>query len=120
MHEYSIVSALIQACEKQAQMHHAKAIKAIDIDVGRLSGIEVHFLEQSFDLFKEETCCAEATLNIHVCDVVVECKRCGVKSTLEKNHFICQGCHSDDVVMIQGQELLIKSIEIIEETYETI
>ena len=46
MHEYSIVASLIDVCEKEAKTHHAKAIKRLEVSIGRLSGIEIHFLEQ--------------------------------------------------------------------------
>ncbi len=120
MHEYSIVSSLIDVCEKEAEKNHAKAIKSVELDVGRLSGIEIHFLEQCFDVFKETTICKDAVLQINVLDVVLECHQCHQHSTVVENNFVCPLCHSDDVTMISGQELHVKSIEIIEDTHETI
>ncbi|WP_263832680.1 hydrogenase maturation nickel metallochaperone HypA/HybF [Sulfurospirillum oryzae] len=115
MHEYTIVASLIDLCEKEAKKHHAKAIKHLQVSVGRLSGIEIHFLEQCFDTFKEETICHDATLSIELCDVVLLCSSCHEKSVVSENHFICPKCYSEDVAMIGGQELHVKSIEIIEE-----
>lgn len=115
MHEYSIVASLIDVCEKEAKKHHAKAIKRLEVSIGRLSGIEIHFLEQCFNTFKEETICHDATLTIDVCEVVLQCTSCHEKSVVKENHFICPKCHSEDVTMIGGQELHIKSIEIIED-----
>lgn len=115
MHEYSIVASLIDLCEKEAQKHHAKAIKTLVLSVGRLSGVEPHFLEQCFDTFKEETICQNATLVLELCDVVLACQACHETSVVKENHFICPNCHSEDVLMIGGQELHVKSIEIIED-----
>ena len=115
MHEYSIVASLIDVCEKEAKKHHAKAIKRLEVSIGKLSGIEIHFLEQCFNTFKEETICHDATLAINVCEVVLQCASCHEKSVVKENHFICPKCHSEDVTMIGGQELHIKSIEIIED-----
>jgi len=115
MHEYSIVASLIDLCEKEAKKNHAKAIKRLEIKVGRLSVIEIHFLEQCFDTFKEDTVCNDAMLVIELCDVVLLCSTCHEKSVVKENHFICPKCHSEDVAMIGGQELHVKSIEIIEE-----
>lgn len=115
MHEYSIVASLIDLCEKEAKKHHAKAIKCLKISVGRLSGIEIHFLEQCFDTFKEETICQNASLIVELCEVVLLCSACHEKSVVKENNFICPKCHSDDVSMIGGQELHVKSIEIIED-----
>ena len=115
MHEYTIVASLIDLCEKEAKKHHAKAIKRLEIQVGRLSGIEIHFLKQCFVTFKEVTICADAQLSVEVCDVVLLCASCHEKSVVSENHFICPKCHSEDVTMIGGQELHVKSIEIIED-----
>ena len=115
MHEYSIVASLIDLCEKEAKKNHAKAIKRLEIRVGRLSGIEIHFLEQCFDTFKEETICRNATLVVELCEVVLLCETCHEQSVVSGNHFICPKCHSEDVSMIGGQELHVKSIEIIED-----
>lgn len=115
MHEYTIVASLIDLCEKEAKKHHAKAIKHLVISVGRLSGIEIHFLKQCFETFKEETICHDATLTVELCEVVLLCAKCHEQSAVSENHFICPKCHSEDVTMIGGQELHVNSIEIIEE-----
>ena len=115
MHEYSIIASLIDVCEKEATKHHAKGITCLTLSVGRLSGIEIYFLEQCFDVFKEDTICHEATLVIDVCDVMLLCSTCHEKSIVKENHFICPHCNSEEVSMIGGQELHVKSIEIIED-----
>ncbi len=112
MHEYSIVASLIDVCEKEAKKHHAKAIERIEIALGRLSGVEPHLLQSSFDTFKEETLCEEATLVIELCDVILECEVCHERSVLKKNHFICPKCQSESVRMVGGQELHVNSIVI--------
>lgn len=112
MHEYSIVASLINVCEKEAKKHHAKAIECVEIALGRLSGVEPHLLQSSFDTFKEETLCENATLVIKLCDVVLECERCHAKSVVKENHFICPKCQSDSVRMVGGQELHVKRIVI--------
>lgn len=120
MHEYSIVASLIDVCEKEAKKHRAKAIKRLSVRIGRLSGIEIHFLEQCFETFKEDTICHDAVLEIEVCDVVLVCKACGTQSVVSENRFVCPKCQSAEVKMIGGQELHVKSIEIIEEEHERV
>lgn len=120
MHEYSIVASLLDVCEQEARKHHAKAIKSLEVRIGRLSGIEPHFLQQCFDVFKEETLCEGATLILQMCDVRIACASCQTQSVICDNHFICPNCQSDDVTMIGGKELEVTSIEIIEEKDERV
>lgn len=115
MHEYSIVASLIDLCEKEAQRQHAKSIKTITLKVGRLSGIEPPLLTQCFDVFKEDTLCHNAILQLELCDVIIQCATCKERSVITNNNFICPKCHSEETAMVGGQELLVQSIEIVED-----
>ena len=39
MHEFSIVNALLEMCEKNAKEHNASKITKVEIKVGKLSGV---------------------------------------------------------------------------------
>lgn len=112
MHEYSIVSSLIQICEKEAKKIEADKIKSLSIKVGKLSGIEPHFMQHCFDYFKEGTICCDAVLNMQIIDVVIHCNTCDKDYKLQKNDFFCPSCNSKETEMIQGRELLVEKIEL--------
>ncbi|MGL5390379.1 MAG: hydrogenase/urease maturation nickel metallochaperone HypA, partial [Shewanella sp.] len=44
MHEYSIVSALIEQCEQYAKAENAMSISRVEIKLGVLSGVEPSLL----------------------------------------------------------------------------
>lgn len=113
MHEYSIISSMINLCEKQAEEAKAKDIISITVQVGKLSGIEPHFMENCFDYFKEDTICKNAKLILKVIDVKIECKSCNNKSIITNNIFFCPICNSKETILLEGKELFIESIEII-------
>ena len=73
MHELSIVQNLVSLCEKNAAKENAKEISKIEIKVGRLSGVEPHYLESAFDVYKAGTICENAELVINLQGIVVEC-----------------------------------------------
>ncbi len=112
MHEYSIVSSLIDVCKEIALQQNAKTIGKIVLKVGRLSGIELHFLTSCFDVFKEDTLCRNSELAIEICEVSIVCEECMSHSIIYENNFFCPVCKSHNTKMISGQELLVKSIEI--------
>lgn len=112
MHEYSIVSSLVELCEKEAKKSNAKAVKNITIQVGRLCGIETHFMKSCFDFFKEDTICHDATLVMKIIDVKIHCEECNCDYIIEKNNFFCPICNSKETRMIEGQEMIVESIEI--------
>ena len=112
MHEYSIVSSLIKLCEKEAKKNEEHKIKTLYLKVGKLSGIEPHFIKHCFDFFKEETVCHNATLKIEILDVIIYCNNCKENYSLKENNFLCPKCESKETKMVQGKELLLEKIEL--------
>ena len=111
MHEFSIVNALLEMCEKNAQEHNASKITKVEIKVGKLSGVEPHLLETAFDTFKEETVCDGAELVMQLQDIVVRCQSCQSETTLSHNEFICPTCHSTELSIIDGEEMYLMHLE---------
>lgn len=112
MHEYSIVSSLMDVCKDLANSNNADSISKVTLKVGRLSGIETHFLVSCFDAFKENTICHNTELILEICDVKIKCQDCHKENIILNNTFYCPECNSQNTLMISGQELLVKSIEI--------
>lgn len=110
MHEYSIVISLLDLCEKNAKENNAKKITKIEVKIGKLSGVEPHLLQTSFDTFKENTICHEAEFCIHVQELVVKCLECGKENSLNKNVFACPECNGE-VEVIDGEEMYLMRLE---------
>ena len=111
MHEYSIVQSLIEMCEDHAKENNSSKITKVTVKVGKLSGVEPHLLETAFDTFKESTICEEATLEMNIQNIIVMCKECEKESELQKNTFICPLCSSDNIKVIDGEEMYLMSLE---------
>ena len=113
MHEYSIVASLIDLCEKQLKKSEAKYVKQVNLQIGRLSGIDSHFIKSSFDFFKEDTCCEKATLFVEDIEVQIRCNSCSLEIMLFDNNFYCPNCKSSDTKILKGQEMIVESIEVV-------
>jgi len=111
MHEFSIVNALLDMCEKNARENNATHITKVEIKIGKLSGVEPHLLETAFNTFKEETVCDGAEFVMHLQDLVIRCHQCQTEATLHQNEFLCPSCQSDDIAVIDGEEMVLMRLE---------
>ncbi|MBN2869368.1 MAG: hydrogenase maturation nickel metallochaperone HypA [Campylobacterales bacterium] len=111
MHEYSIVQALLEQCEHHAAANGASAVTKVVVKIGQYSGVEPHLLEVAFDTFKEHTVCSGAHFVMNLQPLVVECRSCGVRSTLERPHYLCPLCGSGDVRVDEGEEMYLMTLE---------
>ena len=111
MHELSIVNSLIDLCEENAKKHNAKKITKVCVKIGKLSGIEPHFFQITFDTFKEKTVCENAELIMNIKGLKIACFECGKISELDINEFICPKCKSFEVKTIEGEDMVLQSLE---------
>lgn len=111
MHEFSIVTALLEMCEKNAKENNASKITKVEIKVGKLSGVEPHLLETAFNTFKEETICDGAEFVMQIQDIVVRCRSCQSEATLSKNEFTCPTCNSTELSIVDGEEMYLMHLE---------
>lgn len=111
MHEYSIVQALLNQCEDIARENDAEKVTKIVVKIGKMSGVEPHLLEIAFNTFKEKTVCDGGEFVMNIQPLVIECKGCGVQTTLEEIYYKCPACESLDVKVIDGEEMYLMTLE---------
>lgn len=111
MHEYSIVQSLLDTCEEHAKANNSTNITKVIVKIGVLSGVEPDLLQTAFDTFKEKTVCENSEFIINHQKVVISCRNCNEESTLEKNEFLCPKCESNDVSVIDGEDMFLMSLE---------
>ncbi len=81
MHEYSIVQALLDRVQCEADQRSATAIHRLHVRIGELSGVEIDLLITAFDTFKGRTISQDAELVVHPVPAVWSCPGCGRKLT---------------------------------------
>ena len=116
MHEYSIISALIEQCEEIAIQNRAYKIDEITISVGERSGVEIELLKNAFDTFAMESIiCSGAKIIIERQEVVLECAKCGKQtSAKEMQYSKCQHCSSTQVEIIKGRDIMLMRLNMLE------
>jgi len=109
MHELSIVQSMLKLCEEYSK---GKKVTKVVVKIGKMGGVEPHFLKESFELFKEDTVCEEASMQIIETDIKIECQKCKNISKVEGFDFYCPKCKGGDTKVISGQEMHIDYIEV--------
>lgn len=112
MHEYSIVQALIDSCEDNAKQNDATKVTKVVVKIGVMSGVEPHLLEVAFDTFKEGTVCSEAQFVMNIQEIKVFCNNCSKESELKKLEYLCPECSSDELKIIDGEEMYLMQLEL--------
>lgn len=111
MHEYSIVQALLGQCEEQAKVNNAKKITKVTVKIGILSGVETDLLKSAFETFKEGTVCDHAQFIANLQPIIVKCLDCEKENILEKYEYICPNCKSQNLQVIDGEDMYLMSLE---------
>ncbi len=109
MHEYSIVSALIDQVDELAAGREATAVHRLEVRIGELSGVEIELLETAFDLFRERTICAGATLEVRPVPARWACPRCDCQVT-RGAVLRCPDC-AVPARLVEGDEIILDRIE---------
>ncbi len=110
MHEFSIVSSLLNELEIISRNNGDKKVIRVDLVVGALEHIEPEVLKTVFDQAKEETCAGGAELVIRREEALVRCRGCGVEYIPEDNVWLCPQCGDVGGDIIQGTEVVIESV----------
>jgi len=111
VHELAICQGLMRQVTRLAAENEAKAVTLVRLRVGGLSGVEPPLLERAFEIARAGTVAAEAELEVEESPVVVHCQDCGGRSAVPVNRLVCQYCGEWRVNVVEGEELLLLSVE---------
>lgn len=112
MHELSMCQALLDRASQIAVRHLAKTITSITVRVGPLSGVEPGLFARAFEIARAGTLASQATLKIETSMVMVECTACAARTSPSANRLHCANCGDFRITIIDGQELLLASLEL--------
>ena len=88
-------------------------IRELHVKIGRLSGVEAHYLQNCYEVFRAGTVCENADLIIHTQEIVVKCKNCGFSGDLTQNNdFSCPRCKSSEISVIDGEDMYLMRLVI--------
>jgi hydrogenase nickel incorporation protein HypA/HybF len=112
MHEFSVMSYLLEAVQERAQELEARKVLAINLVVGDRAGIVDDSLGFYFDMLTPGTLVEGALLNVRRTPMRFHCSRCDDDYSPVGADFDCPTCRTVGRVTDDGSTLLIESIEI--------
>jgi len=112
MHELSVCQSMLRQVEHIAAEHGARAVTAIKVQIGPLSGVEPQLLSQAFPIASAGTVAAAADLQLESLPVRVRCRTCGAETEAAVNRLLCGECGDWQTQLLSGDELLLASVEL--------
>ena len=109
MHEYSIVSELLDRVEAEARRHARAEVLSIRVRIGELAGVEGDLLRSAWSLARQGTLCAHAELELTGEAARWECPRCA--RGIDAGALLrCPGC-ALPARLASGDALVLERIE---------
>ena len=112
MHEVSIAQSVVDLVEKEAKAAEAIQVTRVELDIGRLSGVETEALEFAWEMVVNNTILEKAILVINHIRARARCKACGKEFESENYFTPCPSCGSFSFEVFQGRELQVKAFNI--------
>jgi hydrogenase nickel incorporation protein HypA/HybF len=109
MHELALCEAIADTVTQRAA---GRRVSRVDVRIGHLRQVVPESLTYSWRMVTQETALAGAALDVEHVPAEIECHSCGQRVVLDVPSFLCPDCLSEDVRVLQGDELLLVSIEL--------
>ena len=111
MHELRIAKDLSDIVLDAAAMQRVASVTRVNIVFGEMIQIVPAIFETAFRECVRGTTAEEAELAFEILQVRILCRECLQESNVEKLLFRCSHCGSQEMDVIQGNEMFVKSIE---------
>ena len=115
VHELSIAMSIVELAQEEAERRGGFQVSAIHFRLGPLSGVVKDALLSAYELACEGTPLAGSRLQIEDVPIIVYCPRCADRRPLASaQDFSCSVCHTPTSEVLQGRELEVSALEILE------
>jgi len=109
MHEMSITQGIIELCLQHAG---GRRVISLEVEIGELSNVVPEAIEFCFAACSLDTLLDGAELAIIRIPGRGECRGCGYETPLKELFGACQQCGSNRVVIVAGEEMRVREIEV--------
>jgi hydrogenase nickel incorporation protein HypA/HybF len=119
MHELSIAMSIVEMAEEEAAKHDGAQITAVHLKLGPLSGVVKDALFSAYEMACEDTPLQGSRLFIEEVPILVFCPNCHAQRPVSSVQlFCCAECGTPTSEIVQGKELEVVALEILQENEE--
>jgi hydrogenase nickel incorporation protein HypA/HybF len=112
MHEISIAISIVEIAEANARKQGARSIQLVKLRLGEFTTIVQEALEFAFEIARQDTMAAHATLTIEVVPMVVRCLSCGIVPNPIRDILLsCPQCGLP-LEIVEGEDIQLEYIEV--------
>jgi hydrogenase nickel incorporation protein HypA/HybF len=109
VHEYAIVSDLMDRVRGEAEAHGAARVVRLSVRIGELSGVDPELLRVAWETFRERTICEGAPMALERVQAVWRCPRC--ETAIARGAVLrCAACNVP-ARLVQGDEIVLDRVE---------
>ena len=113
MHELSLIHNVVDTLYDTFEKQPVRKVRSVTLSVGTVSGIVPHYLTDAWKWFvKEDELFKDSELKSEFIHAYSTCLDCGEVYDTIQFAKICPKCQSEHTVLKQGNELLIKEVEV--------
>ncbi len=110
MHEVGIISSMLKTLERVKVEEELTHIDKIVVEVGELSGVVPHYMEQCFPAAVYKTPFEDLKMELELAPGTIQCLACGKLFPFHGIQWKCPDCESEKLKPVEGTGLLIKEI----------
>jgi len=114
MHEFSLVQQIIECALQTADDHGSLPIARVCVEIGALQQVVPEALVFAFEAAVKDTPAQGAVLDWKEIPARVVCSTCNACFEPEDLFWTCPQCNSIGGRVIQGDELILKSVELLD------
>lgn len=112
MHEMSLMGGVFDVIDKTLSQYEVKRVLQVKLKVGELTNAVPDALRMAFEAFSQGTVCEGAELIVERVPVIGYCPSCDHEFDVKTMIFLCPKCGNPKIEVVQGEELLIESLEV--------
>lgn len=114
MHELGVVFHVIDDVKEIANKNNVKHVNSVTLQIGTVTGIIDYYLEDCWKwAVSKHEIMTDCKLKIEKIKAITHCEDCGKDYNTIVYGKTCPNCKSGNTYLIQGNEFMIKDMEVI-------